>query len=576
MICIDIETDGLKPSVIWCVGVKIEDTATYIIRDRQEFVDFLGKVEGHTIYAHNGLRFDYPVLEKLWNIDFSKHTLRDTLVLSKLHQVRRPDGHSLKAWGQRFRLYKGDHSDWSKYSKEMADYCAQDVEVLHRMVRFFEREIKGWSEESIKLEHDIIPIIQRQIDYGWLLDQEYAWGLLGTLKEALNEAQDIVREVFKPIAVPVREIAPKYNKDGTKSVVGLKFLGDNWDTVDARFTRIEFEELNLGSRQQVGKRLMRLGWVPESFTEKTEEPKIDDDILMEIEGIPEAEHIQKYMMLSKRIAAVQSWLDAVGDDGRVHGDIDTLGTATHRMSHKNPNMAQVPSGDSPYGPECRRCWIAKKGFKIVGTDASSAQLRMLAHYMKDQSYIDTVCTGNQEEGTDIHSVNQRAAGLPTRPNAKTFIYAYLFGAGDAKIGKIIGGTAGAGRKIKAAFLKGLPALKALKDRLDNFSTHVPGLDGRRVAITSNHVKLNYLLMSAEAILMKKALTILDEYAIIWGIEYEFVGNIHDELQAEVREDQADKFGYLAVESIKAAAVQLNMRCPMDGEYKVGDNWAETH
>ena len=247
--------------------------------------------------------------------------------------------------------------------------------------------------------------------------------------------------------------------------------------------------------------------------------------------------IAEYLLVQKRIAQVQSWLDAVEDDGRVHGYVNANGTVTGRMTHSSPNMAQVPSVSAEYGKECSACWIAPKGYKVVGMDASGLELRMLAHYMNDEDYTNEILTG------DIHTANQFASGVDTRSQAKTFIYAFLYGAGDAKIGSIVGGTARDGKRLKEKFLSNTPSLRDLRERVSVASGrgYLYGLDGRRVAVRSEHSALNTLLQSAGAIVMKKALVLLDEYAKLWNINYKFIGNIHDEIQTEVREEEAEVF-----------------------------------
>jgi DNA polymerase I-like protein with 3'-5' exonuclease and polymerase domains len=197
---------------------------------------------------------------------------------------------------------------------------------------------------------------------------------------------------------------------------------------------------------------------------------------------------------------------------------------------------------------------------------------MLAHYMNDEEYTNEIING------DIHTANQIAAGLPTRDKAKTFIYAFLYGAGDAKIGTIVDGTKRDGARLKADFLRNTPALGALRDRVTGAAGrgYLLGLDGRKLFIRSEHAALNTLLQSAGAIIMKKALQILDEYATIWGIDYKFVGNIHDEIQAQVKSDQSESFGRLAVASIEAAGKHFGMRCPLSGEFRLGRDWSETH
>jgi DNA polymerase I-like protein with 3'-5' exonuclease and polymerase domains len=236
-------------------------------------------------------------------------------------------------------------------------------------------------------------------------------------------------------------------------------------------------------------------------------------------------------------------------------------------------MAQVPNSGSPYGEDCRDLWIVDKGYKLVGIDASGLELRMLAHYMKDDAYTSEVVSG------DIHTANQKAAGLETRNQAKTFIYAFLYGAGDAKIGKVVGAGAKEGQDLKARFLQNTPSLKELREKVSSIAKNsgtLPGLDGRRLQVRSDHAALNTLLQSAGAIVMKQAVVLLDESLSKFGIDYKFVANVHDEWQIEVEESYADMVGKIGAQSIENAGKVLQMRCPLAGEYKVGNSWKETH
>jgi DNA polymerase I-like protein with 3'-5' exonuclease and polymerase domains len=243
-----------------------------------------------------------------------------------------------------------------------------------------------------------------------------------------------------------------------------------------------------------------------------------------------------------------------------------------------PNMAQIPNSGSPYGPECRQCWTVEEGNVLVGCDASGLELRMLAHYMKDETYVKTVTEGSSKDGTDVHTVNQKAAGLQTRDQAKTFIYAFLYGAGPAKIGSIVGGSSTAGQRLINSFLKGTPALQRLRDKVSVYASkgYVPGLDGRKIWVRSKHAALNSLLQGAGAIVMKKALCILRDTINRNKWDARFVANVHDEFQIECRADIADLVGKAGVQSIREAGLAYNLRCPLDGEYKIGRNWRETH
>jgi DNA polymerase I-like protein with 3'-5' exonuclease and polymerase domains len=277
-------------------------------------------------------------------------------------------------------------------------------------------------------------------------------------------------------------------------------------------------------------------------------------------------------LYQKRIAQIQSWLDALEKDGRVHGSVIPNGTITGRMSHNHPNLAQVPSVHNPFGKECRACWSVEEGNVLLGVDASGLELRMLAHYMNDKEYINEVVNG------DIHTTNQKLAGLESRDTAKTFIYALVYGAGDEKIGSVVGGTRKKGKELKERFLNNLPTFKTLKDRVQRAAKRgfLKGIDGRKIYIRHEHAALNSLLQGGGAIVMKKGLEILERKLKLRGMDFKFVANIHDEWQLEVPDTDANNIGDLAVLSLREAGEHFEMRCPLDGEYKIGGNWSETH
>ena len=334
--------------------------------------------------------------------------------------------------------------------------------------------------------------------------------------------------------------------------------------------KVTYPEFNLGSRKQIARHLIHYGWEPTELTE-TGIPQVSETILKDVE-FPEGKLIARYLMLQKRLGLVASWIEASGIKDRIYSYINPIGAVTNRMTHSKPNLAQVPASGSPYGEECRKLFKVRDGYKLVGCDAAGLELRMLAHYMDNEDYTKEVVDG------DIHTANQLAAGLESRNQAKTFIYAFLYGAGDGKIGDIVGGTGGDGKRLKKDFLANTPALKDLRDRVTKLSEKgtIEGLDGRKLHIRSPHAALNTLLQSAGAIVMKRALILLDEYARSYNIDYRFVGNVHDEIQTEVKESQAGLFGSLAVGSIIEAGTYYEMNCPLDAEFKVGDTWAETH
>ena len=301
---------------------------------------------------------------------------------------------------------------------------------------------------------------------------------------------------------------------------------------------------------------------------------------------PDAQLVAEYLIVQKRASQVSSWLDAVSLEGRVHGRVVGSGAATGRMTHISPNMAQIPSVrkiydgmshiervKATYGAECRKCWTVPEGHKLVGIDASGLELRMLAHYMKDEAYTNTILEG------DIHTANQKAAGLDTRDQAKTFIYAFLYGAGDSKIGSIAGKGAAHGKKLKKDFLDNVPALKKLKTLIEGIAEKtgtIPALDGRRIRIRKAYSALNFLLQGAGATVMKQALLNGVDSLRAANIPFKIVANVHDELQVETPEHFAKAVGIHFRNAIITAGEDLELRCPMDAEYKIGADWSATH
>jgi len=544
LIYLDLEANGLTPDTIWCVVTR-ENGVSQVHTNCSTLCEALaGSV---SVCGHNLIGYDLPVLKRLWGLSVAPERIVDTLVLSRLFDPSKSGGHSLRNWGNELGFPKGDHSDFSCLSQEMIDYCIQDVAVTEAVHQKLTKEMQEFSEDCIKLEHQVQFVIQQQERNGWLLDQRLANDLCATFKEGMNAIEAELQEMFPPIVEErISEKTGKRLKD-------------------------KVTVFNVGSRQQVAERLATKGakW---NQTTPNGKPVVDEKTLRENEHVPEAAKVLEYLNLQKRYAQVHSWLEAVRDNGRVHGRVISNGAVTGRMTHQSPNMAQVPASHSPYGHECRSCWTIPEGKKLVGFDASGLELRMLAHYMNDKEFTNVLLT------EDIHTRNQMAAGLETRPQAKTFIYAFLYGAGDAKIGSIVGGSATDGAELKHRFLRNTPSLNSLRERVGRASGrgYLRGLDGRRLRVRSEHAALNTLLQAAGAIVMKKALVILDEYAQQWKLDYKFLGNIHDEVQAEVVTNHADKYGWLAVECLKASGVAFDLRCPLDGEYKVGNTWAETH
>ena len=574
-IVFDIEANGLKPDTIWCIVAKPlgEPVVSFGPSRIKEGIEYLK--EADVLIGHNILGFDIPVLERLHDVKLNDKVIKDTLVMSRLFNPIRENGHSLKTWGYVVGMPKAEQpEDWDSYNTDMLKYCQQDVILNERVYKRLLEEGKDFSEESINLEHSVALVLKEQEDTGFEFNQEQAMLLVAQLKERMFEVEKEVQKVFKPKMVDIKLVTPKLKKNGTLSKSGL--TAEEYEKVLATadlkpFMRQKLQPFNLGSRKQIGEYLTDFGWKPNRFT-PTGQPIVDESSLAKVKKIPEARLIAEFLLLQKRIAQIDSWILAVDEDSRVHGFVVPNGTITGRMSHRSPNVAQVPSLASEYGKECRACWTVKDGYKLLGVDASGLEQRMLAHYMDDEDYINEVTTG------DIHTANQKDAGLESRDQAKTFIYAFIYGAGDAKIGSVVGGGKKLGSELKKRFLDNNPSLRTLRERVSRAAKrgYLKGLDGRKIFIRNEHAALNSLLQGGGAIVMKRALAMLDSLIKLNTYDAKFVANIHDEWQMEVREDLADHIGELAVGCIEKAGEYYNMRCPLTGEYKIGGDWSETH
>ncbi|MFM7027813.1 MAG: DNA polymerase [Chakrabartia sp.] len=648
MLIFDLESDGLLDELTRIHTIHVHDTeqsrsfryndgvfadGSPAARDGsiQDAVDLL--TEADTICGHNIIGFDVPALAKTHGFK-PKGRLLDTMVMTRLvyphltdidmsetRKGKRPEGfgklvgsHSLKAWGIRLGVHKGDYSGgWDCFTQDMEEYAAQDVTVTVALYNLVSTRIV--SEEALQLELDTAKVIAMQERFGFLFDLQGARRLEGELRGRKAELEDTLRATFPPWVEPVRKGGKPFvfipKRDNAK-------LGYKAGVPVPKFKTVSF---NPASRDHIANRLIELhNWEPVEFTD-TGKPKVDETTLAGLD-FPEAKLLIEYLTVDKRLGQLceggQAWLKAVRGDGRIHGRVNTLGAVTRRMTHSTPNMAQVPRVGSPYGKECRGLFIVPDGRKIVGCDAEGLELRMLAHYMAKYDrgeYCKTVVEGQKSDGTDVHTVNQKLIGLNSRDSAKTWIYAYLYGAGNYKLGSVIyddfteqqrtafnhKNPAGASRdkalasiglKGRARVEAGLPALGKLQDRVKKIAKtlHVPTLDGGPLRVRSAHAALNTLLQGGGAVVMKKALVIFHETLLAEGFVecpikgtmtrgdevIGYVANVHDEFQLEAPAHLADWLGKTAADSIRLAGEAFNMRCPLAGAYQIGTSWADSH
>ena len=589
----DIETDSLDATIVHCIVCKdIDNGKVYRFRQDEcyrEFPDFAANVT--TWIGHNFLSFDAPVLNRLLGTNIKEENIFDTLVLSRLFNSTRK-GHSLADWGVTLGFPKQDFHSFDVYTEQMLEYCENDVEVCYRIWNHLkEKEAAGFTHFSIRLEHKFVDVLNRMKRDGFEFDVKTAMELLAKIETEANNLLRQLQEDFPPLPKAVREYVPRRNKDGSIAKASCGGIETSLVEAGCPYTKIEWAPFNPASPSQIVARLSPY-WSPTVKTKSGNSFKVCEENLETLsEEAPKSCHeLTRYLLLRNRVARLQEWLGALGRDNRVHGDIFHIGTTTHRCSHQRPNMANVPAihdrkgRPALYGAECRSLWTVRKGYKLIGTDASGIQLRGLAHYLNAPEYTQAVVSG------DIHTTNLLNLGIDkgewdenkqqwsARSKAKTFIYAWLLGASAPKISSVLGVSVPEATSAMERFVRNTPGLAALLKYKSAVARTgwLDAIDGRRIPIESDHKALSVFLQSFEAIVMRVAFIYWTREADRRKIDYKLCAFVHDEWQTEVEENRAEELGALQVYSIQWAGQYLKSNCPLTGEYKIGNNWKETH
>ena len=579
----DIETDGLYRDATEmycgvCLDIDTDEVTTFKSNQTGEMVSFLNKCS--LAISHNGISFDIPVLEKLSGIPCYLTNQFDTLVASRLifsnlmildqrgYFGYRPDPiyrgtHSLRSWGIRLNIMKADYPDEHEIngdSEELLKYCIQDCRVTKALYEQILSRMESYQwNHSFKIEMEIAAIMAEQERNGFHFNTQKALELAGDLTLSREKTKDILIESMKG----------RYVKKGEKEV---------------------FKVFNPASRQDIAAIFKeKYNWEPKEFT-PTGNPIITEAVLDKLD-FPEAGYLVDYLQINKILGMLvngkNAWLKLVTKDNFIHGHVNPNGAITGRATHSKPNLAQIPSCNVPWGEDCRDLFDVPEGWSLIGSDADGLELRCLAHYMSpyDKGVYKDILLND-----DIHTANQKAAGLPDRASAKTFIYAFLYGAGDEKLGSIIepnaskGRQSSEGRKLRKSFLSKLPALdKLIKDVKSNSNRgYLKGLDGRKLFIRSEHSALNTLLQAAGAIICKKWLInihdLFEAYNLKcdWYEDFVFCAWIHDEVQIAVRKDTESTFIDLITEAMNTTESDLNFNCPLACTSRWDETWRYTH
>lgn len=595
VLLLDIEADGLNPTCVWVVVCRsLPNNTTYVFNDPHAEVQQIRELidEHEYIVAHYGIEYDFRVLDKLLEITVPLEKIIDTVVVSKLLRSNREDGHSLEAWGRRLGVHKTCFDDFSKWSQEMSDYCVQDVNVLEAVFKYLFKIVDrnpGAFEEAIATEQHAQYVAGLMHRNGFKFDIEGAKKIYNEIEQQLAPLLQKITETFPPKI--------KYTQLKTK-------------------IREDIIPFNPGSPKQIVERMWELGWKPVVKTkshieaeknrdkEKLEKFKVtgwkinEENLATLPSDAPEgARLLVKYTLLNARLRTLTEWINAYNPEtGRIHGDFDPLGTATHRMSHSKPNMGNIATKktikyNTPelrelavhYGGLMRALWICDEDSWLVGTDMEGAHLRIFAHLIDDPAFTKALIEGKKEDGTDPHSKNKGILGsiCVDRDRAKTFIFSYLNGASAPKVSEIFGCSFKAAKEALDTFVRAYPGLALLKSTAiprDAERGYFVGVDGRYVVCDSEHLMMGMLLQNAEATVMKRANRMWTQILDRMGIKYKQVNFVHDEWVTEVygSKELARRVGRIQSYCIHRVGKMYNIRCPLAGESKVGKNWLEVH
>lgn len=581
----DIETNGFLSvaTKIHSIVIKDIDTGKVYSYSKDEIGKGLYILSGaNLLVGHNILKFDLPVIKKLYPQYELNGEVLDTLICSRLIWTNRKEldfklkelpfklagRHSLESWGYRLGLRKGDYAkenDFSEWTPEMQKYCERDVEVNYELFKLIEKQ--KYSQEAIQLEHEFAKCIIQQEAHGFHFDVASAKKLYASLAKRRLELEETLASSFPNWQKFTGTFVPKRDN---------KTLGYKKGVPIKRYTEIKF---NPNSRDHIADRLMNKGWKPKLYTPDGK-PKVDESVLSKLD-YPEAKVLAEHFLIQKRIGQLaegaNAWLK-LEQQGKIYGQVITNGANTGRCTHQKPNVAQTPSTNVPYGKECRSLFIAPDGYVLIGCDASGIELRCLAHYL---ARFDSGNFARDLLEGDVHSANQEAIGLPTRDLAKRVIYGVVYGIGDKRLGEIVGGTSAKGKEVKQKLFANLPALKTLRDNViikAKNQGYILGLDKRKLIPRSEHSSLNLLIQSAGALIMKMATVILHKKLKDknYDNDVQMVAHIHDELQLQCKHSISNEIGEIAKQSIIEAGIYFKFRCPLDAEFKVGGTWAQTH
>ena len=598
----DVEGDLIPSTQVFCVVViNCLTRQTFRLRTYETIKDFFDTYskQGHKFVFHNGIGYDGPTLNRLCGTNLNAANLIDTLVLSQLFSPSLKGGHSLAAWGTRLGFPKTEFNDFTQWSQEMEDYCVNDTELCRRVYIALRTRMAalGFPNESLDTEHRSWALIKRQQENGFAFNIKEAHILYTTLRGREQDLERRIHEFWPPRLECISTFKRPYKKDGSPTA---NFERHQQQYVDVRITSggdeyqvYDYVYFNVGSPPQRVEKLLALGWVPrpDEYTEAgqpspTRKGQLVPSLAEYASSRPEVKLIAQWLEVNARANMINTWMEAYNENtGAIHGSLWLANTLRYR--HSNPNTANIPAvrmgqdghpslgEDGAWTYEARNLWTVRRDDRLlVGVDAKGIQLRVLAHHLNNPEFTEAVLGG------DPHSYNQKVGGFASRSVAKTFIYAFLLGAGDAKVGQIIGGSTKDGKEIKGRFVSNFPGLSNLLDDLGRQVERAGRIilcDGTPLIVTAPHTRLGYLLQGDENRIMKRAAILAAAEARSRRLDVLKVGDIHDEWQHDVFNQHANEYAFdVCPLAFRKAGEFYNYNLPIDCDAKIGNTWAETH
>lgn len=644
-VAINIEANGINATKIWSIACKDIDTGDIHTFRRvnddpsalRQFQDFASDIS--LCVGHNIINFDLPTLDRLCETRLSPTIsssnnennlgVVDTLIVSRMADYSRSNGHSVEAYAEEFGDGRVDQVDYSKFSERLEEYNIRKVNLAHKIYLKYLKFIKNYPR-ALDIEHRFQLIANDIEKNGFYFNKTKAEALLAKVMDELSVLDQDILTSFPPRLRLVREVTPKETKFGTLSRTDFRWLkdGDLSDYNGGPFSRCVWQEFNPSSHKQLVEVLNAAGWRPEDKTQthintlreysrltrsRKASSRVDIEACsaklkeLEISGwkineanldtLPKsapapARSLAKRILLESRRRTLTEWLGLVGSDNRIHGKFQAIGTWTHRTATQKPNMQNIPNEfdlenrRKLLGKELRQLWSVPKNRLLVGVDAEGIQLRIFAHLIDDPEFTEALVKGKKSDKTDPHSLNQRILGsvCKSRSAAKRFIYALLLGAGLPKLAGILAATVQETERALDNLLGRYTGFALLKETIvprDAKRGYFLGLDGRPVLIPGDeegakrHLAMSGYLQNGEAVCMKMATirwyqVLQREYPDLYWM---LVDLIHDEWQNEVPNDvtMAHKVAQIMCDALVWTGEQLGLKCPLAGSYYNDDH-----